>query len=128
MLRVSTIFLQIIVVMAFLGQPLMATSAPCKDMVMHTSGSHFLESNENRHTEQMHHVKDNVESALDCCDTSTCNISYCFSLSQVAYTASPPPKLFSVKISNYLRSTPGESYLDFDSNTFFRPPIILITG
>lgn len=128
MLRVTKLFLQVIVVMAFLAQPLIAISAPCKDMAMHTSGSHFLESSDKRDTEQTHHVKHGKELAIDCCDTSTCNISYCLSLSQVAHTSSIPPQLFSVKISNYLRPVLGESYSDFDSNSFFRPPISLITG
>lgn len=94
---------------------------------MHASGSHILESSDKRDSEQTHHVKHGKELALDCCDTSTCNISYCLSLSQIAHTSSIPPQLFSVKISNYLRPVLGVSYLDFDSNSFFRPPISLIT-
>lgn len=128
MLSFSKLFLQVVVVMAFLGQPLIAISAPCKDMTMHASGSHILESSDKRDSEQTHHVKHGKELALDCCDTSTCNTSYCLSLSQIAHTSSIPSQLFSVKISNYLRPVLGVSYLDFDSNSFFRPPISLITG
>ncbi|HEC73475.1 MAG TPA: hypothetical protein ENI26_03775 [Methylophaga aminisulfidivorans] len=128
MLSFSKLFLQVVVVMAFLGQPLIAISAPCKDMTMHASGSHILESSDKRDSEQTHHVKHGKELALDCCDTSTCNTSYCLSLSQIAHTSSIPSQLFSVKISNYLRPVVGVSYLDFDSNSFFRPPISLITG
>ena len=128
MLSFSKLFLQVVVVMAFLGQPLIAISAPCKDMTMHASGSHILESSDKRDSEQTHHVKHGKELVLDCCDTSTCNTSYCLSLSQIAHTSSIPSQLFSVKISNYLRPVVGVSYLDFDSNSFFRPPISLITG
>lgn len=129
MIRVSKLLFQVIIVMAFLGQPLLALSTSCTYMAVHTvSGSHLMDTNHKGHIQQVHQAKHREDSASECCDTSTCNMNDCLSSSQVAHTFPFSPLLITVKIPDVFRPVFRESYSDFESNSFFRPPISHITG
>ncbi|EGL53898.1 hypothetical protein MAMP_00191 [Methylophaga aminisulfidivorans MP] len=124
MFRVSNLLFLILIVMAYLGQPLIALSSPCKDMEMRTmTESYSMGSVHDGHIQQVR--SKNLTS--ECCIISTCGMNSCLHHSQEAITFSLSPQAFKVQNAVSLALNLTSFYSNFETNSLFRPPISLIT-